>query len=190
MLEKIKKFWEGKPGKGKETMLVLILVGGLLAVLAIPVKKDEADAVQENNTLQAESTVYVREEYEAKLETRLEEILGQMEGVGKVRVMITLAASSKEVVEKDVSSGQSYSQGDNNYITDSDTDKEETTVYVDTENGSAPYVVQEIYPEIQGVLVVAEGGDNSYVNIAIVEAIQALFDVDAHKIKIVKMNTY
>ena len=62
-------------------------------------------------------------------------------------------------------------------------------MYADTEEGSIPYVVQEIYPQVEGVLVVAEGGDNSSVILAITDAIQALFGVDVHKIKIVKMNT-
>ena len=65
--------------------------------------------------------------------------------------------------------------------------KEEVTVYSDTTAGNIPYVVQEIYPEVEGVLVVAEGGGDSYVNLAITDAIQALFGIEAHKIRVVKM---
>ena len=41
-------------------------------------------------------------------------------------------------------------------------------------------------PEIEGVLVIAEGGENAVVIQNITEAIQALFGVEAHKIKIMK----
>ncbi|MEI3340576.1 MAG: hypothetical protein V8R80_12125 [Eubacterium sp.] len=43
-------------------------------------------------------------------------------------------------------------------------------------------------PEIEGILVVAQGGGNTAVAENISEAAQALFSVEAHKIKVVKMN--
>ena len=40
---------------------------------------------------------------------------------------------------------------------------------------------------IEGVVVIAEGGDNDDIRKDITEIVQALFDIDAHKIKVVKM---
>ncbi len=173
--------------KGKEMMIVLVIVGILLAVLAIPTDKKEEE--QEVLKPEEQEETISREEYEQQLEQRLEEILSRMEGVGQVKVMVTLEASSREVIEKDISLQRENTGQSAEFIGDSNMAKDETTVYSESGNGSVPYVVQEIYPEVEGVLVVAEGGDNSYVNIAIVEAIQALFGIDVHKIKIVKMNT-
>lgn len=189
MKEQIKKVLEKKKIKGKETMIVLILIGAVLAVMAIPTEKEEKEDVITTPVRQETEKEYNREAYEEELEERLEDILSQMEGVGKVQVMITLQSSTREVVEKDYSIQQSRDEDNIADVNQSNTSKEENTVYSETDEGSIPYVVQEIYPKVEGVLVVAEGGDNSYVNIAIIEAIQALFDVDIHKIKIVKMNT-
>ena len=50
----------------------------------------------------------------------------------------------------------------------------------------SPYISKEMTPEIEGVLVIAEGGENAVVIQNITEAIQALFGVEAHKIKIMK----
>ncbi len=58
-----------------------------------------------------------------------------------------------------------------------------------TRDNSFTYTTQNTYPEVEGVFVVSQGGDNSSVKLAITEAIQALFGIDVHKIKIVKMNT-
>lgn len=58
-----------------------------------------------------------------------------------------------------------------------------------TQDNSFTYTTQNTYPEVEGVFVVTQGGDNSSVKLAITEAIQALFGIDVHKIKIVKMNT-
>jgi stage III sporulation protein AG len=41
---------------------------------------------------------------------------------------------------------------------------------------------------VEGVVVIAEGGGNAVVIKNITEAIQALFDVDTHKIKVMKRN--
>lgn len=58
-----------------------------------------------------------------------------------------------------------------------------------TQDKSFTYAAQKSYPEVEGVFVVSQGGDDSSVKLAITEAIQALFGIDVHKIKIVKMNT-
>lgn len=54
---------------------------------------------------------------------------------------------------------------------------EETSFYGQKGDGS-----------VQGVLIVCEHGDNPVVAERITEAVQALFDVDTHKIRIMKMN--
>ena len=42
---------------------------------------------------------------------------------------------------------------------------------------------KELAPEVEGVVVIADGGDNAVVAQNITEAVQALFGVEAHKIK-------
>ena len=51
-----------------------------------------------------------------------------------------------------------------------------------------PYIVKELEPEIAGVLVIAEGGNNEVIKSDVIAAVQVLFDVPAHKIKVMKMN--
>ncbi len=48
---------------------------------------------------------------------------------------------------------------------------------------------QILYPEVEGVLVSCEGAGRGTVNADITEAVQALFDLDAHKVKVLPMNT-
>ena len=48
-------------------------------------------------------------------------------------------------------------------------------------------MVQELEPVVEGVIVIAEGGGNAAVKQNILEAVEALFPVEAHKIKIMKM---
>ena len=66
--------------------------------------------------------------------------------------------------------------------------REEGTVYITEEDGSrTPYVSETIQPRVEGVTVVAQGGDDARIQKSITEVIEALFDIEAHKIKVVKM---
>ena len=107
----------------KNQWLILLLVGILLVVIAIPTKSssEEKSVVDSKNWSTSET------------EQRLENILSQMQGIGEVHVMIT------------------YKQ----------------------EN------------EVEGVVVVAEGGEQGVTVQKITEVVRALFDVDSHKIKVI-----
>ena len=49
-------------------------------------------------------------------------------------------------------------------------------------------MTETLEPEISGVLVVAEGGGRIKTVQEITDAVMALFGVEAHKIKVMKMN--
>ena len=123
--------------------------------------------------------------YTDALETRLENALAKVEGVGNVKGMITLASSSEKVVEKDQEMTSEVQEGENG---GKNTSSSETAVYANGNGEETPYVKQELSPRIEGVLVIADGGDNAIVIENITEAVQALFRVDTHKIKVMKHN--
>ncbi len=51
-----------------------------------------------------------------------------------------------------------------------------------------PFVVKTLLPQVEGVVVVAQGAGTGNINKSITDVVQALFDVEAHKVKVVKMN--
>lgn len=185
----------------KDNLVILILTGVLLVIIALPTRDPrEAGEPQTggDNQVKApagESTGITGqadsdEDYARQLEQRLRETLSQMEGVGKVRVMITLRSSQELVVEKEQpylrsSTNENDAQGGNRSINQMET--EENTVYRTDGNVSEPYVVKTLPPQVEGVVVVAEGAGSGTVNRTIVEMVQALFGVEAHKVKVVKM---
>ena len=191
------KTWKKK--LTKENMAIMALLGILLMVIAIPVKKTETQkdqtAAPENKST-ASGTQETEEEdntggYAGELEERLESLLASMEGVGNVKVMVTLDSSREQVVEKDIPSTmgttkETDSTGGSRDVINSR--QEETTVYVtDSAGNKTPYVSKIREPSIEGVTVVAQGGGNAVIQKNITEVIQALFGVEAHKIKVVKM---
>ncbi len=168
----------------KTKWMILGLSGILLLVIAIPTERDsgakDLAALEQEETDSSSQDRFIRT-YKKQLADDLEQALACMDGVGKVRVMITFQDSGEAVVEKDVmqsSSGQAGSQTGSQY--------QESTVYQE-ENGREPYVSQQKLPAVEGVLVIAQGGGDSGVKRDISDAVQALFPVEVHKIKIVKM---
>ena len=67
-------------------------------------------------------------------------------------------------------------------------DENQTVFQKDATGNQTPYVKMQKYPKISGVLILAKGADNPVVVQNIQEAVQALFQVEAHRIKVMKMN--
>ena len=177
----------------KNHLLILFLVGLLLFVAVFPFPASDqsgADTVESTSAASVNEGSTTLGEYESYLEERTADILKQVDGVGDVTVMITLKSGGQKIIEKDQSgSSQTTEEEDNEggkrTVEESTSDK--TSIYEqDSDGSSAPYVSKELSPEIEGVVVIADGGGNAVTAQTITEAVQALFGVEAHKIKIMK----
>lgn len=194
MENKLKRLLQGmKSGEKlpkKNQLLILLLTGILLLVIVVPFPEDSQDAGTEANVSASAGSTGNAGQYEEYLETKTAEALQYVEGVGKVKVMITLKSSGQKIVEKDQqSSSQTTEETDSAGGTrnSEDISSDKTSVYEqDSDGAQTPYVTKELSPEVEGVIVIAEGGDNAVVARNITEAVQALFGVEAHKIKIMK----
>lgn len=198
--------------ENRERFLIMILLGVLFLVVCLPVKTDsnvvekgkedkkteEATLFPAGNTtgeegLQETKDMTETENYAVFLENRLERLLAGVDGAGQIKVMVTLKSSEEEIVEKDrpanrVNVTENDAAGGSR--SSSEMDSEESTVYIIDENGKQiPYVRKTVQPSVEGVVVIASGGDNGAVKKNITEAIQALFGIEAHKIKIIKMKS-
>ena len=110
----------------KNAWLILLLVGVLLVVIAIPTKTEPR-----NSSL----SIYDETGQEATdMEKRLQNLLQKMQGVGEVHTMIT-------------------------YQNDK---------------------------QVEGIVIIADGGGDAVVVRNITEVVRALFDVDSHKIKVIE----
>ena len=193
---KWKSYWMSKLKKPKkEQLVVLLLFGVLLVVIALPTTTETMGADKKDadisGTQGAAGTDTATLTYEEQLEKRLSAILSQVAGAGRVEVMVTLESRGERIVEKDTpESRKSVEETDSSggsRTTDEQDWGEETVYYEDGSGGKSPYVVKELEPNIEGVLVLAEGGDSAVVKQELLEAVQALFPIEAHKVKIMKL---
>jgi len=186
----------------KDNLIVLVLAGVLFFIIALPTKDNKENTAKENKTgvqgvesgREADTGggdyINGQDEYSAQLEARLEEILSGVDGVGKVKVMVTLASSEELVLEKDKPSSRTQtnetdSLGGTRITTQMENGEE--TVYTTAGSDSSPYVVKTIVPKVEGVVVVAEGCGRGSIDKNVTEIVQALFGIEAHKVKVVKM---
>ncbi len=161
----------------RENIWMIVLMGILFMVVAIPSNSRGNDTGKKDGSKQkVQNTVSYGEEKEA-LEQQLEELLKNIAGAGKVQVMITYKTRGEKAVEKDVEKENRVDEKNGK-----DEQMKESTVFA----GEEPFVYKEYEPEIQGVVVIAQGADNALVKKEILEAIKALFAIEPHKIKIIK----
>ncbi len=122
------------------------------------------------------------EEYIKNTEKELENIIGDIQGAGKVKVMITLESCYENV----------YATG-SNVKTDEKTDssqaeyQEEYIVLKNGSNNEECLVIKVFEPTVKGVAVVAQGADNPTVKNAILQTVCALFDISSAKVSVEKM---
>ena len=166
---KIKIDWKawGLQFRKYKYVFLLIVIGVLL--LLIPMSSKESDSVvvasqEEDFSVEA-------------LEEKLEHVLTRIEGAGQVNVMLTVESGMKRVFAQDGSMEQESGSVQREY----------ETVVISRGTGTQETVlVQQIYPQFQGALVVAEGGGDPSVRLSLTEAVAALTGLGADKISVCK----
>lgn len=137
----------------------IIYISGIIGVLLLFVSTfNSGDKAEFEN-------VEETKDYCTKTEEQMEFILSKIEGVGKVDVMITLKNNGNITLAKD-----------------KDVNVEKTIVLSKKGGGEDTQIVSEAYPEIQGVVIVADGGASMKTKENLTIAAKALLNLEAHKI--------
>ena len=221
MTDKAIEKWKQKiRNMKKEDYIVLILIGVLLLIISLPTDREKeargnirisgensgqeggkiteaADSAEEKaeNEVQIlnNNICYDLDSYVEKLEKRVEEVLSGMEGTGKVQVMITVADTGTEILEKDTEINTTDLEETDNaggQRKNTENGQREEAIYLrDAEGNEIPYVVQRKLPEVTGVVVVAEGAGNAKVKENIIGAVGVLFNLNEHRIKVIRMKS-
>lgn len=145
----------------------------------------------QNNTQQSVSTdKQTRQQYEDEQKSQLKNILKQIEGVGNVDVMITFESDETKVPAVDTNS-----QKNTNETTDKEGGKQSNSqesgsskvVITSNSSGNEPLIVKTYKPKVVGVVVVAEGSENSKIKYDISKAVSNLYDLPMDKVNVYPM---
>ena len=169
---------------GVKNIVLILLAGILLIYIATPMdKKVNKDEDIEIEKTQEEKSIVSNTEYVEEQENKLQRVLMSISGVEEAKVMITLKSSREEVILKDKPYTKEENGKENVY------ESGEETVMVENNMGNTlPYVVKELNPQIEGIVVVIK---SNYINMEqeINDIVLALFDIPVHKIKVMNMKS-
>ncbi len=180
ILEQLKKLLHGENAM---RMVVLAGMAGLVCILLSSLmsgEEGEESSETKNAVIQAEKQAVFQiqsaEAYAAALEERLEEILMQIEGVGNCRVMITVSGSAS----------YSYAQDAQQHMQEDEQEIQREHVILDEKEGDTALVEYIQNPEVTGVIVACEGGQNYVVREQIFEAVSAVLGIPSNRICVTK----
>ncbi|MGN0976389.1 MAG: stage III sporulation protein AG [Gemmiger sp.] len=171
MIDELKKRLDALATDRKRLMNLLILAG-IAGMLLIALSEWIPEAEEAPKQTGSQTSVDTQEDYAACLERRLTELLACEEGVGRVRVMVTLVTNEQTIYAKD----RQYDDG---------ALREESHVLV---SGNEPALVETVAaPEILGIAVICDGGGNASVASSVTQILSALTGVGASHISVSQM---
>lgn len=151
---------------GRYKFVLLVVLAGILLML-IPSGKTGADTLD-----------LPEQTDQPDLEERLEEILSQMDGVGKTRVLLTVSQGSQTEYVYDE---------DGSEAGESATSRREAVLVTGQDRSQSGLISRVLAPVYQGAVVVCQGGDQPGVRLQVVEAVCDATGLSADKVTVLKM---
>ena len=152
---------------GKYKYVLLILGLGIL-LMSLPEGKGQEQA----------PPITVSEAVTPSQADELEEILSQIAGVGKVRVMLTEAAGAETIYQ---------TNEDRSYTSGSESIRVDTVLVTDSDRTERGLVRSVTPPIFLGAIVVCQGGDSPAIKFAVVEAVSNVTGIGSDRITVLKM---
>lgn len=190
--EKFKEISKKITDKKYMNNLLIIFIVGIIILIATSIfngdnskKEVESKESYEKKT----SEIKFQEDYSQLLEERLMNILSEIKGVGKVKVMITLEETIEKIpatnsTKNNEKTSEKDSQGGVREI-----NREDSNIEIATKGSDGSVVVlKEIQPEVKGVIVVAEGADDIEVKEKLYQAVKTVLGVSGNRVEVYSSN--
>lgn len=164
--------------KSEKAIRIIVLLGllGMLCILISSCFSKSESKTEQTIEPQTEDAVWSATSYCSELEEKLQTMLTSMEGVGNCEVMITLRSTA------------SYQYAQDESRSDSAERTEQQQEYVLIGNGETEHALVKsiVHPEIQGVVIVCDGGENSVVREQVYEVAAAALQIKNSQIYVAK----
>lgn len=144
----------------------VLLVG--LVLMLLPSGTQEVSSSGQETALAEGPTV----------QQELEELLAQVQGAGKVRVLLREATGAETVYQLD----------EDRVVSDSTTTEKKQSVTVTDENRAENGLIRQVNPPTySGAIVLCQGADDPAVKLAIADAVSKITGLGMNKIAVLKM---
>ena len=146
--------------------VILVLVLGILLMMLPQGKTEEK---KDDNVLIPET------EAVETLQEQLEQLLSQVQGAGKVRVLLTEAEGERVVYQTD---GEQSSQNST---------RADTVIVSDSARAESGLVQQILPPSYMGAIILCQGADSASVRLSLIEAVSNATGLSSDRISVLKM---
>ena len=153
---------------------------------AVDPNKKLAEQIDDQNATVSTASLTAQD----TLALQLEEILGQIEGVGKVKVLITYSQTSQTVPMYNEDTSQKDTEetdtsGGTRKIIETDVQKE--IIYQETDGEKTPITQSVVSPKVEGAIITAQGATDTNIKANIIQAVEAVTGISSHKIQVFAM---
>ncbi|MBP1557152.1 MAG: hypothetical protein J6A76_04495 [Oscillospiraceae bacterium] len=166
-------------------LLGLILAGAALMLLPQFFADDDSDSVKSTENVDSIDS------YCTVTESRLEQILSQVEGVGRAHVMVTLENGVEyRYAADEKQSGDSvftYASGSESPSkVQEKEDREQSYILIGSSGDKRPLVVTELSPRVRGVVVVCEGAKNPVIRQRVSDAVTTALGINSLQVCVIQ----
>ena len=201
-LEKLKEKLNKKEGESNKKTIENLVVFAIILIITIVAinyiwsgdKKNNKTNDESNKKLATEENIADTEIQEVStvdnMETKLENILSNIKGVGKTKVLITYSQTSQVLPmyneDSSVSSTEETdSGGGTRTVNESSTKKD--IIYEENNGVKTPITQSIINPKIEGAIITAQGANDVNVKTNIIQAVEAVTGLATYKIQVFEM---
>ena len=197
-LQKIKEKNSEENGNSKKKMenLVVLIIIMIVTIVAINYiwsgdkKKDNITTDTNKKLATTENETQTTATEEIGMEQKLENILSNIKGVGKTKVLITYSQTSQIIPMYDEDSSSSTTEekdsgGGTRTVNESTTKKD--VIYEDKNGTKIPITQSVINPKIEGAIITAQGANDANIKTSIVQAVEAVTGLATYKIQVFEM---
>ncbi|KGG81428.1 hypothetical protein Y919_00250 [Caloranaerobacter azorensis H53214] len=174
------------------TTLTIIVVLGAIILIATSSFVGETDKksvpetvlYQESSSVKSNSKII--EDYASTIERKLEDILSSIDGVGKVKVMVTLEDTAERIpaintTRTEEKTSEKDSKGGIREVSKQNYSEQ---IVVNNSDDDSLVIIKEVKPKVKGVIVVAEGADDLYIKEKLYEAVKTVLGISGNRVGI------
>lgn len=175
--------WISQKKRG-QTVVILAAIGLIFITLPNFLKKEPPTQAC------TASTKPNSDEKREKLQQNLENIVSEIEGSGKSRVLITFASTAETIYateeKKNKEASEDKSGGEITRKKESNDCEKKYITIKDSQGTEHALAVTELEPKVKGVIVICPGGDNPIVKNRITEAVTTALSITSKHVCITK----
>lgn len=167
---------------------------GLLGMALILFSRNSGENKDSTGPPKTEQTEAAADTYAEKLENKIINMVKDIEGVGDVRVMITMANSGEYVYITEekigIDKAENTPAGESSKNLTQKESIEKKYVMVENENGRKQALIKTwIEPSVQGVVIICQGADDIKVKARVINVVTTALNIPSTRVCVEKLSS-